>query len=164
MARINGANSEINWVPISYINRSFTRNELAGFYRAARVGLVTPLRDAMNLIAKEYVVSQNPDDPGVLLLSQFAGAADEPKVGALLINPYNADETAEQIHRALSMLLEERKQRYEAMIAVLKREGIFLWTWRFLFCLNDRSGRTDIRTHVGNDFSDHVTRHLGKAM
>ena len=142
-ARINGENSEINWSPLRYINRSFNRRELAGFYRASRVGLVTPLRDGMNLVAKEYVASQNPDDPGVLLLSQFAGAARELDVGALMINPYNAGDMAVQMHRALTMPLEERKRRYQAMITVLKRADIFLWTKRFL----TSPSRTGERNH-----------------
>ena len=131
-AHINGENSDIDWVPIRYLNKSFTRDELAGFYRTARVGLVTPLRDGMNLVAKEYVASQDSTDPGVLLLSKFAGAADEMKCGALLINPYNAAETAKYIREALEMPLQERQERYEAMISVIKRNDIFLWMQRFL--------------------------------
>jgi trehalose 6-phosphate synthase len=115
----------------------------------------------MNLVAKEYVVSQNPDDPGVLLLSQFAGAADELKVGALLINPYNADEVAEQIHRALIMPLEERKERYQSMIEVLKHEDIFLWTKRFLFCLNTINRKMAV-SGPKNDFINRVMKQPGK--
>jgi trehalose 6-phosphate synthase len=131
-ARINGTNADIDWVPLRYINKSFTRDELSGFYRTAKVGLVTPLRDGMNLVAKEYVASQDPGDPGVLLLSRFAGAAHELGCGAILINPYNTEETALQMHRALCMPLEERKERYDTMIAVLKHNDIFLWYKRFL--------------------------------
>ena len=143
-ARINGVNADIDWVPLRYINKSFTRNELSGFYRTARVGLVTPLRDGMNLVAKEYVASQNPDDPGVLLLSRFAGASHELGCGALLINPYNAEETAAQMHRALSMAIEERRERYEAMIAVLKKNDIFLWSKRFLNHLTNQAEKDKI--------------------
>jgi trehalose 6-phosphate synthase len=130
-ANINGKHAEIDWVPIRYINKSYSREELAGIYRSARVGLVTPLRDGMNLVAKEYVASQNPDDPGVLILSQFAGAAQEMECGALMVNPYDEEDMAERIHQALTMPLIERKARYEAMIAVLKRNDIFRWTKRF---------------------------------
>src|SRR3546814_10344036 len=77
--RINGAHADIDWVPIRYVNRGYPRDALAGVYRAARIGLVTPLRDGMNLVAKEYVAAQDPDDPGVLILSRFAGAAEQPR-------------------------------------------------------------------------------------
>ena len=102
--RINGAYGEADWTPIRYINRAYSHSTLAGLYRAARVGLVTPLRDGMNLVAKEYVASQNPDDPGVLILSRFAGAAQECKA-ALLVNPYDPDSVAVAIGQALSMPL-----------------------------------------------------------
>ena len=84
--RINGAFADIDWAPIRYVNRNYRRDELAGIYRAARVGLVTPLRDGMNLVAKEYVAAQDPDDPGVLILSRFAGAARQ-MTEALIVNP-----------------------------------------------------------------------------
>lgn len=130
-ARINGTNADIDWVPIRYINRSFSRKTLAGFYRLAQVGLVTSLRDGMNLVAKEYAACQNPDDPGMLLLSEFAGAAHELDT-ALIVNPFNIEATGEAIARALSMPLEERRERHAAMMAVLRRNDIFTWTERFL--------------------------------
>src|SRR5580700_10735066 len=99
--RINGAYGEADWTPIRYVNRAYSRSTLAGLYRAARVGLVTPLRDGMTLVAKEYVASQNPDDPGVLILSRFAGAAHECRA-ALLVNPYDPDSVAVAIGRAPS--------------------------------------------------------------
>ena len=113
--RINGAYGEADWTPIRYINRAFSHSTLAGLYRAARVGLVTPLRDGMNLVAKEYVASQNPEDPGVLILSRFAGAAQELNA-ALLVNPYDTDGVAAAIGRALSMPLAERRQRHELAV------------------------------------------------
>ena len=113
--RINGAYGEADWTPIRYINRAYSHSTLAGLYRAARVGLVTPLRDGMNLVAKEYVASQNPDDPGVLILSRFAGAAHECKA-ALLVNPYDPDSVAAAIGQALSMPLAERRDRHNVAV------------------------------------------------
>ena len=132
--RINGAYGEADWTPIRYINRAYSHSTLAGLYRAARVGLVTPLRDGMNLVAKEYVASQNPDDPGVLILSRFAGAAQECKA-ALLVNPYDPDSVAAAIGQALSMPLAERRERYDALFQVLSHNNIQHWADRFLAAL-----------------------------
>lgn len=123
---INGAFAEFDWVPIRYLNKSFNRKALAGFYRHARIGLVTPLRDGMNLVAKEYVACQNPDDPGVLVLSRFAGAARELDA-ALIVNPYDIGATAENLQRGLTMPLAERRERYEAMMRVLRENDITRW-------------------------------------
>ncbi len=114
VGRINGAFGEASWTPVRYINKAHSRSALAGLYRAARAGLVTPLRDGMNLVAKEYVAAQNPEDPGVLILSRFAGAARE-CMAALLVNPYDPEGVAIAINRALSMTLEERRQRHAAI-------------------------------------------------
>src|SRR6202041_3994524 len=108
--RINGAYGEADWTPIRYVNRAYSHTTLAGLYRAARVGLVTPMRDGMNLVAKEYVAAQDPDDPGVLILSRFAGAADEFRE-ALLVNPYDPDAVGAAIARAVAMPSDERKAR-----------------------------------------------------
>jgi trehalose 6-phosphate synthase len=132
--RINGAYGEADWTPIRYINRPYSHATLAGLYRAARVGLVTPLRDGMNLVAKEYVASQNPDDPGVLILSRFAGAAHECKA-ALLVNPYDLDSVAAAIAQALSMPLAERRERHDALFLVLSQNDIQHWADRFLTAL-----------------------------
>jgi trehalose 6-phosphate synthase len=129
--RINGAFGEADWTPIRYVNRAYGRATLAGLYRAARVGLVTPLRDGMNLVAKEYVASQNPDDPGVLILSRFAGAARECQA-ALLVNPYDPDSVAIAIGRALSMPLVERRERHKSLFEVLSRNEVHYWAARFL--------------------------------
>jgi trehalose 6-phosphate synthase len=129
--RINGAFGEADWTPIRYVNRAYSRSTLAGLYRAARVGLVTPLRDGMNLVAKEYVASQNPDDPGVLILSRFAGAAHEFKA-ALLVNPYDPDSVAVAIGQALSMSLDERRERHKSLFQVLAQGDIQYWAARFL--------------------------------
>jgi trehalose 6-phosphate synthase len=134
VGRINGAYGEADWTPIRYINRAYSHSTLAGLYRAARVGLVTPLRDGMNLVAKEYVASQKPDDPGVLILSRFAGAAQECKA-ALLVNPYDPDSVAVAIRQALSMPLAERRERHDALFRVLSHNDIQHWADRFLTAL-----------------------------
>src|ERR1700682_4722177 len=106
--RINAPYGEVAWTPIRYVNRAYSRTVLAGLYRSARAGLVTPVRDGMNLVAKEYVAAQDPDDPGVLILSRFAGAAAE-CTAALLVNPYDPEAVATSIEHALSMPLDERR-------------------------------------------------------
>ncbi len=132
--RINGAYGEADWTPIRYVNRAYSRSVLAGLYRAARAALVTPLRDGMNLVAKEYVAAQNPEDPGVLILSRFAGAARECQ-DALLVNPYDPDSVAAAIGQALAMPLEERKKRHQALFQVLARNDIKYWADHFLSVL-----------------------------
>jgi trehalose 6-phosphate synthase len=111
-----------------------SQSALAGLYRIARVGLVTPLRDGMNLVAKEYVAAQSPDDPGVLVLSQFAGAAQELR-SALIVNPHDVEATAAAIARAFSMPLAERKDRWGAMMEMVQANSIDNWTARFLHAL-----------------------------
>ena len=134
VGRINGSFGEASWTPVRYINKAHSRTALAGLYRAARVGLVTPLRDGMNLVAKEYVAAQNADDPGVLILSRFAGAARE-CAAALLVNPYDPEGVAIAINRALSMSLEERRQRHAAIYKVLAENDLSDWAERFLAAL-----------------------------
>ena len=129
--RLNGKYAEFDWVPVRYLNKSFTRTTLAGFYRAARVGFVTPLRDGMNLVAKEYVASQDPDDPGVLILSDFAGAAQELK-SALRVNPFDVDQLAEALHQSLIMPLDERKVRHSEMFEILRTHTLATWRDKFL--------------------------------
>lgn len=131
---INGARSEVDIVPIRYVNRGHSLAELCGFYRAAKIGLVTPLRDGMNLVAKEYVAAQDPDDPGVLILSRFAGAAEQLDCdgkGAVLVNPHSRDDLSHAIRTALDMPLEERKRRYEAMVQTVRDDNIEQWTETF---------------------------------
>jgi trehalose 6-phosphate synthase len=127
----NGKYADLDWTPIRYTNRTFGHPSLMGLYRMARVGLVTPLRDGMNLVAKEYVASQSADDPGVLILSRFAGAAYELD-SALVVNPYDSEATAGAILRALSMTLDERKERWTAMMARLESNTIQHWCGSFL--------------------------------
>ena len=130
VGRINGRFGEAAWTPVRYINKAHNRTALAGLYRAARVGLVTPLRDGMNLVAKEYVAAQDADNPGILVLSRFAGAARECTT-ALQVNPYDPEGVAIAIDRALSMPLKERKQRHAANFAALARNDRTRWAERF---------------------------------
>ncbi len=132
--RINGKFAEFDWTPIRYVNKSSTRATLAGFYRVARVGLVTPFRDGMNLVAKEFVAAQDPADPGVLILSEFAGAARELDA-ALVINPFDLDAMGTALHRSLTMSFDERRERWRAMMAALRTNTITTWRESFLAAL-----------------------------
>lgn len=141
--QINGARSEVDLVPVRYVNRGYNQDELYGFYRAAKICAVTPLRDGMNLVAKEYVAAQDPEDPGVLILSRFAGAAQQLDCdgeGAVLVNPYSADEMAQAIRVALDMPLEERKARFEQMIVTVREDNVHDWTANFIADLAGVSG------------------------
>ncbi|MEO0451710.1 MAG: trehalose-6-phosphate synthase [Pseudomonadota bacterium] len=129
--RINGDYGDLDWIPLRYLARSYDREELAGLFRIARVGLVTPLRDGMNLVCKEFVMAQNEDDPGVLVLSEFAGAAEQLKA-ALLVNPHDTRKLAEVIHLALTMPLEERQERWRALRDVVMEQDITWWRKNFL--------------------------------
>jgi len=131
---VNGKYSDLDWAPIRFVARAVSRSALAGIFRFSRIGLVTPWRDGMNLVAKEYVASQDPDDPGVLVLSRFAGAAAELKT-ALLVNPLDPSEIAGAIHRALKMGVGERKERWQAMMEVLRNNTIDDWSANFLKAL-----------------------------
>jgi trehalose 6-phosphate synthase len=116
---------------VRYVNRDFSHGVLTGFYRQAQLGLVTPLRDGMNLVAKEFVASQDPQSPGVLVLSRFAGAAAEMKE-ALLVNPYDLDGVADAIAQAFAMPMDERIERWNALNKRLRRYDITLWRRKFL--------------------------------
>jgi len=140
VGRINGSYSNVAWSPVRYVTRSYSRTALAGLYRAARVGLVTPMRDGMNLVAKEYVAAQDSDDPGVLILSRFAGAADEFR-SALQVNPYDPDAVAAAIARAMAMPLEERKRRHAELYETLLAHDIGEWGDRFLAALGGNVAR-----------------------
>lgn len=129
--RINGDHGDLDWIPLRYLARSYEREELAGLFRIARVGLVTPLRDGMNLVCKEFVMAQNADDPGVLILSEFAGAAEQLK-SALLVNPHDTGKLAEVIHHALTMPLEERKERWQELRKIVTEQDIAWWRQKFL--------------------------------
>lgn len=131
---INGDFGELDWMPIRYLHQTLSREKLAGFYRAASVGMVTPLRDGMNLVAKEYVAAQNKEDPGVLILSQFAGAAEQMKE-ALLINPYDIKSTANAIQLALKMSKRERIERHQSLLQVIVEKNVHWWSSEFLNAL-----------------------------
>ena len=132
---INGRFADFDWVPIRYLNKSFDRSELTCFFRASRIGLVTPLRDGMNLVAKEYVASQDEADPGVLVLSRFAGAAHE-MTEALIVNPYDEDDVSTAMARAIAMPLKERRERWRTMMRHLETHDIHGWRTDFLDTLN----------------------------
>jgi len=132
---INGNFGELDWMPVRYMHRTVARARLPGLYRASRVALVTPLRDGMNLVAKEFVVAQDPHDPGVLVLSRFAGAAEQ-MPEALLVNPYDTEATASAIHLALQMPLEERRERHEALMKTMRRFDVHWWCDTFLDTLS----------------------------
>jgi trehalose 6-phosphate synthase len=131
---VNGRHADVDWTPIRYLNKGFRQTVLAGLYRVAQVGLVTPMQDGMNLVAKEYVAAQNPNDPGVLVLSKFAGAADELDT-ALQVNPHDVEGTARTLATALAMPLTERRMRWEAMMAKLRRGSVQAWFADFVEAL-----------------------------
>lgn len=136
----NGRYSEFDWTPLRYMTRAVKRDTLAGFFRLSRLAVVTPLRDGMNLVAKEYVAAQDPENPGVLILSRFAGAAEE-LTEALIVNPYDSDEIAEAMHIGLAMELEERKERWEALHKKVAANTARRFSTVFLAHL----GRTDMQ-------------------
>jgi trehalose 6-phosphate synthase len=138
VGRINGRFGEADWVPVRYLFRSYDHRVLAELYRAAAVAVVTPLRDGMNLVAKEFVAAQTPDDPGVLVLSRFAGAAVE--LGdAVLTNPFHIDGLAADLDRALRMPLDERRARHNRMREIVHGTSPATWAERFLADL-ERTG------------------------
>ncbi|MEN4569168.1 alpha,alpha-trehalose-phosphate synthase (UDP-forming) [Pantoea agglomerans] len=135
--KINGDLGDMHWSPVSYVHRNVERDDLPVIYRNSRVGLVTPLCDGMNLVAKEYVVSQDPDNPGVLILSEFAGAAHQ-LADALLVNPFDAGATARAIEKALNMPLEERKSRHTSLMRSILDHDVHWWCGEFLNSLKEQ--------------------------
>jgi trehalose 6-phosphate synthase/phosphatase len=133
VGRINGAFGTPQWAPIHYLYRSVSDAELLALYRAAAVMLVTPLRDGMNLVAKEFVACRG-DDDGVLVLSEFTGAADE-LPDALQVNPYDVDGSAAAFYRALTMPREERGARMRALRARVSEYDVHAWSSSFLAAL-----------------------------
>jgi trehalose 6-phosphate synthase len=132
--RINGRLGAADWTPVRYVNRTYSRRALTGFYRVAAVALVTPLRDGMNMVAGEYVAAQDAGDPGVLVMSRFAGAA-EVLEGAMIVNPYDIDMTATALHQALAMPIEERRERHARLLASQRANDVHAWRDRFLKAL-----------------------------
>jgi trehalose 6-phosphate synthase len=135
-ARVNGRFARFDWTPVHYLNRALPRRTLAGLYRASRVGIVTPMRDGMNLVAMEYLAAQDAANPGVLVLSRFAGAAQYLRE-ALLVNPYDGEETAEAMHLAREMTLQERRRRHEALMRRLEAHNVDDWRRDFVNALAD---------------------------
>ncbi len=136
--RTNGRFADTDWTPIRYLNRNFPHDVLMGFMRSALVGIVTPVRDGMNLVAKEFVAAQDPADPGVLILSTLAGAARE-LTSAVLVNPYDSRGMAHAIQQAFNMPLAERRERHQAMLEVLRRNSIAAWHTSFVNTLESRA-------------------------
>ncbi len=134
--RINGAHAEMDWIPIRNVHRVHSREELAGIYRAADVCLVTPLRDGMNLVAKEFVAAQDEEDPGVLILSRFAGAAQQMR-DALIVNPFSQEDVGDAIRRALNMPVEERRRRWRALMDGVERDDVVAWRDNFVASLQE---------------------------
>jgi trehalose 6-phosphate synthase len=149
VGRVNAEMAEHDWVPVRYLYRTYSRDRLAQFYREAAVGLVTPLRDGMNLVAKEFVAAQRGTSPGVLVLSRTAGAAEElPE--AVLVNPYVTSDVAQGIARALAMTIEERRERHAGLLARVLEGTAREWAARFLA---DLRGDGDERAQPAESFS-----------
>jgi trehalose 6-phosphate synthase len=137
---INGRFADLDWTPVRYIHQHVARPTLAALFRSCKIGLVTPLRDGMNLVAKEYVAAQDDDDPGVLVLSRFAGAAED-LAEALIVNPYDLDEVATAIQNGLTMPLAERQERQRALLKRVRTRDVKRWRADFLAALADRGTR-----------------------
>ncbi|MGD9766441.1 MAG: trehalose-6-phosphate synthase [Pseudolabrys sp.] len=148
---VNGRHGEVDWTPIRYLNKGYGQPILAGFYRAAAIGLVTPFHDGMNLVAKEYVAAQDPGDPGVLVLSEFAGAARELDA-AVLVNPHDIDGMAEKLAGALAMPHAERRERWTSLMAAVRKSSIHAWFSDFLTTLERAAPQR--APSVLDDFSD----------
>ena len=131
VGHINSRFAHHGWVPIHYMFRSLDRSQLLGHYKACEIALITPLRDGMNLIAKEYCASSI-DLNGVLILSEFAGAAEQLSKGALIVNPYNLEGTADAIYQAFNMDLDERKKRMQLLQTEVKRNNVHRWVRLFM--------------------------------
>ena len=132
--RINGRFATVDWVPIRYVNATHRRDELAGIFRSAAIGLITPLRDGMNLVAKEYVAAQDPSDPGVLILSRFAGAAAQMSQ-ALIVNPFSREDMSEAIKQGLSMRKTDRIRRWESLMDGVRKDDVAAWRDSFVAAL-----------------------------
>jgi trehalose 6-phosphate synthase len=131
---INGRYGELDWVPINYIHRPIPRCELRDVYRASRVCWVTPLMDGMNLVSKEYVASQDPADPGVLILSKFAGAAEQ-LCDAVLVNPYDPNDMVQALRQALEMPASERIARHEKLAGIVRKSDSAAWCKTYFYAL-----------------------------
>ncbi|MGD9965547.1 MAG: trehalose-6-phosphate synthase [Hyphomonadaceae bacterium] len=152
--RINGLHAEMDWIPIRNVHRMHGRDELAGIYRAADIALVTPLRDGMNLVAKEFVAAQDEADPGVLVLSRFAGAAAQMR-DALIVNPFSQEDVADAIRRALAMPVEERRRRWSSLMAGVEQDDVVAWRDSFVASLEEaREGGKRRRPRIAGSARD----------
>jgi trehalose 6-phosphate synthase len=158
VGEINGRHGEVDWTPIRYLNKGYSQATLAGFYRTAHIGVVTPLHDGMNLVAKEYVAAQNPFDPGVLVLSNYAGAARQLD-SALLVNPHDVDDIARAYGLALRMSLEERRERWETMMKTLRRSSVHTWFANFVAALARSERAAGVQSHSQVRFQDRAIIH-----
>ncbi len=132
---INGQFGDFDWTPVRYVHRNVPRDTLAALFRGSQIGLVTPLRDGMNLVAKEYIAAQDEANPGVLVLSRFAGAAEDLEE-ALIVNPYDADDVAQAMQRAIEMPREERVERHAALLGRIRQRDACNWMGGFLRALD----------------------------
>jgi trehalose 6-phosphate synthase len=131
VSEINGEFAQSGWLPIHYMFRSLDRTELLAYYRAADIALVTPLKDGMNLVAKEYCAA-NVENRGVLILSEFAGSARQLHKHSLLVNPYDVEGVANAIHRAYNMSTNERRSRMQKLRKSIRKHDVFWWADFFL--------------------------------
>jgi trehalose 6-phosphate synthase len=139
---INGEFGDFDWTPVRYVHRVVPRDTLAALFRGSHVGLVTPLRDGMNLVAKEYVAAQDEEKPGVLVLSRFAGAAED-LVEALIVNPYDPDEVARALQQAIKMPLPERRERNAALLQRIRKRNVKHWREGYLAMLAGNKAYAD---------------------
>ena len=156
--RINGEFAHVDWVPIRYVNQGYPRGGLAGLFRAADVGLVTPLRDGMNLVAKEFVAAQDPADPGVLILSKFAGAAEQ-MTDALHVNPYSKDELSDRILQALNMPKTERRARWEKLVEGVRKDDVHAWRRDFIAKLTEGKPASTMAAAGGREHHAALAEH-----
>ncbi|MEE8664060.1 MAG: trehalose-6-phosphate synthase [Acetobacter sp.] len=152
IGRINGMFAQFDWTPVRYLTQTVPRHILAGFYRLADVGLVTPLRDGMNLVAKEFIAAQDPERPGALVLSTLAGAAPE-LPDAILINPHDPDDIAEALHLAINMSSSEKKQRWQSLNSAVQASTAGNWSRTFLTELRTAHAKnTEDSAAAGQDY------------
>ena len=150
VTHVNGEFSEPGWVPINFIYRSVPRDELIAIYRAADVALITSLKDGMNLVAKEYCAAKT-EVNGVLVLSEFAGAAPELRIGAILVNPNDEVGVAAALKQALEMKPAERRRRMLRLRQQIRQADILTWRDRFFHALKKTGAATERRNKLGKD-------------
>jgi trehalose-6-phosphate synthase len=163
VSQINGEFTEPGWVPVHYIHRNLGREELLAYYRAADIGLVTPLKDGMNLVAKEFCAAQI-DERGVLIVSEFAGAGPELRSGAILVNPNDFAEVAEAVHDAAHMPVEEKRRRMRLLRDIVKDHSVQRWIRSFLHAIPATAGGGPKSAAAGNSESLTMSRQCSDVM